>query len=306
MIIFAIALCVAAFVLLLVVVIINRNIRVEESDRERAARMSRELSGASDKTLEKSSTSHLARRISSLATEAGIRATARQVLLGFLGVAFVAFVVGWSLGGSLLGCVCAVCAPLIGVLVLRSRATSRLRAFDRQFAASLRMIAESMMAGKTAEYAFETASKYAPDPLKAELSRLVAEVKYGRLPLEQAIARMASRTGSTDAAFLETAVSVQKVGGGKLSDVLKSTAYKIEARLRLRGMIDSTTSQARWVAKMMAVVPFAGLAIFVLAVPEIGSTFWASPLWPFVIIVMVALDALALWSVQRLYKMKVE
>ena len=297
----------ASAAILVVVAIVNRNIRVEESDRERAARMAAELKGPWEPAGARAGVRRAAsRRLAALASEAGIDAKAPEILGALAGLALVAFALGHLAAGALFGVACALCAPVLAVVALRARATNRARAFDRQFSGALMMVAQSMASGMSAETAFDSVARYSPEPLKGELVRMSAEVRYGGLPLDAALGRLAERTGSSDVAFLETVTKVQKTSGGSLSTVLESTARRLEARIRLRGLVDSVTSSARWTSKLVAVVPFVVLAALVFGAPDIGKTFWESPAWPSVVIIVAVLDALGLYVMKRLYQMKVE
>lgn len=297
------AIAALAALLLVIVAIVNRNIRVEESDRERAARMAAELKGASEPAGARRSASH---RVAALATEAGIDAKAPEILGALAGLALVGFAIGYLAAGAPFGVACALCAPALAVVCLRARATNRAKAFDRQFSAALMMVAQSMSSGMSVETAFDSAARNSPDPLKGELVRMSAEVRYGSLPLDVALSRLAERTGSSDVAFLAIVTKVQKTSGGRLSVVLKSTARRLEARIRLRGLVDSVTSNARWTSKIVAVVPFAALAALLLGVPDVARTFWESPAWPSIVASIAILDAAGLLIMRRQYKMKVE
>lgn len=307
MIVVLVAVAVAVVLILVVVAIINRNIRVEESDRERALRMARELKGASDKASSHTGIRNsAAHRISALATEAGIDAKVPEVLGALTGLVLIGFAIGYLVTGVLFGIVCALCVPVLVIVGLRAKATNRAKAFDRQFSGALMMVAQSMASGMSVETAFASVARYSPEPLKGELVRMSAEVRFGRLPLDVALARLAERTGSNDVAFLATVTRVQKTSGGGLSSVLESTAKRLEARIRLRGLVDSVTSSARWTSKIIAAIPFVVLAALVFGAPDIGKTFWESPAWPSVIVAIAVLDVLGLYVMKRLYQMKVE
>lgn len=294
-------------VILVVVAIINRNIKVEESDRERALRMARELKGAEDKANTPSGIrGAVSHRLSALATEAGLDAKAPEVLGALAGLSMVAFGIGYMAADLLFALAFAISAPILAVIGLRAKAANRAKAFDRQFASALMMTAQSMASGMSVETAFDSVARYSPEPLKSELVRMSAEVRFGRLPLDAALARLAERTGSSDVAFLATVTKVHRSNGGSLSNVLRSTANRLEARIRLRGIVDSVTSSARWTSKLIAVIPFAILAVLVFGAPDIGKTFWESAAWPLVIVAMTVLDVLGLFIMSRMYKMKVE
>lgn len=296
-----------ALCVFLAMLIVNHRIKVEESDRDRALRITRELKGVSQAPASPSSMQHaFAHRLLSLVNEAGFTAKTSEALLALFGLCLVAFALGYLIAGVIFALACASCTPILAAVFLRIKATRRTKAFDRQFASALMVVSQSMSSGMTSEAAFASVSQYSPEPLKSELARMSAEVKFAGLPLDTAMSRLADRTGSSDVAFLATATKLQKIGGGSLTGVLKSAAQKIEARIRLRGLVDSVTSSARWTSKIVAAIPFLILGALVIGAPDIGKTFWESASWPYVVICIAALVAVGLFVMARLYKMRVE
>ena len=202
--------------------------------------------------------------------------------------------------GLPLGIACGAVAARALVAHLGAR---RARSFGRQLADALPMAAQHLRAGMSVETAFASVARFLPEPAKGEIQRVSDEVRFGRVPIDEALARMAERTGDKDAEFLATAVGVQKVGGGNLAELLESTAERIESKQELQGDIDAITSQGRYASKFIAVFPFLVLGVVVFGAPDIGAAWWASPYWPVVVAALAALDVSALVAVRRIYKM---
>lgn len=300
----AVGICLA---LLIACIIINRNIRVAESDAARKRRLMDSF--ASNLSAVSSTTPQSAPQTSRLASSmnaAGLQVSKITSRVSFIALGLFGFVIGSVCAGVLFGVVCALCIPIIALAVLSALGRRRIKAFDRQFSAALMMVAQSVSSGMSAESAFTSVSEYASDPLKHELSRMMSEVRYGGIALDAALTRLAKRTGSDDVRFLATVTRVQKIGGGSLSEVLTSTSQKIQARIRLRGLVDSVTSSARWTSKVVAIIPFIVLAALVFGAPDIGQTFWEFSLWPLIVIAIAVLDACGLFTMRRLYQMRIE
>lgn len=193
------------------------------------------------------------------------------------------------------------------ILVMRRIIRRRkVDSFDRQLQNALPMVAQNLRAGQTIQTAFSSVGECMSDPLKRELARVNTEVTLAGLPLEDALEALARRTDSQDVAFLATTIGVQKVGGGKMAELIDTVAARITRRQALRRHIKAVTAQARLVSKIIACTPIAVLALFVIGSPEIARTFWASSAWPLVIFVVIVLDAVGLLCVRQIYSMPVD
>lgn len=243
------------------------------------------------------------RALSASLTRAGVEASPAAVLAAS---ASACLIIGGLLhlaigpAGLPLGIACAAVAARALVAHLGAR---RAKSFGRQLADALPMAAQHLRAGMSVETAFASVARFLPEPAKGEIQRVSDEVRFGRVPIDEALGRMAERTGDKDAEFLATAVGVQKVGGGNLAELLESTAERIESKQELQGDIDAITSQGRYASKFIAVFPFLVLGVVVFGAPDIGAAWWASPYWPFVVAALAALDVSALVAVRRIYKM---
>ncbi len=192
------------------------------------------------------------------------------------------------------------------VAIAVSRRTMRRRkmaTFDRQIQNALPMVAQSLRAGQTIQTAFSSVGECMTDPLKRELARVNTEVTLAGVSLEDSLEALAQRMSSQDVAFLATIIGVQKVGGGKMAELIDTVADRITRRQALRRHIKAVTAQARLVSKIIACAPIAVLALFLLGSPDIARTFWASPIWPLVVITILILDTLGLLCVRRIYSM---
>lgn len=196
-----------------------------------------------------------------------------------------------------------ICSGIGARMLMGYLGARRAKAFGRQLADVLPMAAQHLRAGMSVETALASVARYVPEPAKSEFQRVSDEVRFGRVPIEKALAHMAERTGNKDAEFLAVAVGVQKIGGGNLAELLESTAERIESKQELQGDIDAITSQGRYASKFIAVFPFLVLGVVVLGAPDIGAAFWASAWWPLVLAALAVLDASALVAVRRIYKM---
>lgn len=277
-----------------------RHISVASRDAEFSRRIGYSARG---NTAAREPRSGFGRALAAALAKAGIEASPAAVLAASAGVCLIVgglLHLAIGLAGLPLGIACGAVAARALVAYLGAR---RAKSFGRQLADALPMAAQHLRAGMSVETAFSSVARFLPQPAKGEFRRVSDEVRFGRVPIDDALGRMAERTGDKDAEFLAVAVGVQKVGGGNLAELLESTAERIESKQELQGDIDAITSQGRYASKFIAVFPFLVLAVVVFGAPDIGAAFWASPYWPFVVAALVALDVSALVAVRRIYKM---
>lgn len=297
----ATAIVATALAALAFALIVFRNIRVASRDAEYARRIG--YAARADIEGARKPRTGFARSLSTSLTRAGIDAKPSTVLAAvasacLLTGSLLSFVLGAT--GFLAGvaCVAAVARAFMGYM-----SAKRAKSFGRQLADALPMTAQHLRAGMSIETAFASIARFVSQPAKDELQRVADEVRFARVPIDKALEHMAARTGDKDARFLATAVSVQKVGGGNLAELLESAAARMESAQELQGDIDAITSQGRYASKFIAVFPLLVLAVVVFGAPDIGAAFWASPYWPLVMAALIALDAAALVAVRRIYKM---
>lgn len=276
------------------------NIRVASRDEEHARRIGHLPSERPESRIPGADA---VRPFSAILAGVGAGAKPAAVLAAFAGIGLIVgglLYPALGLPGPLLGVACAA----VGVRAFAVyREAKRAKAFGRQLPDMLLMAAQNLSAGMSVETAFASVARFAPQPAKDEFQKVSDEVRFGRIPIDKALERMAARTGDKEAGFLAVAVGVQKIGGGNLAELLQSTAMRIESKQELQGDIDAITSQGRYASKFIALFPFLVLGTVVFGAPDIGAAFWASPYWPFVLAALAALDAAALVAVRRIYRM---
>lgn len=243
------------------------------------------------------------RSFSANLTRAGIEAKPSAVLTAVASACMLAGSMLYFAFGAA-GFLAGVASVAVGArAIMGYLGARRAKSFGRQLADALPMTAQHLRVGMSVETAFASVARFVPQPAKDEFQRVADEVRFGRVPIDKALGRMAARTGNKDAEFLAVAVGVQKIGGGNLAELLESTAARMESTQELQGDIDAITSQGRYASKFIAVFPFLVLAVVVFGAPDIGTAFWASPWWPLVVSALIVLDAAALVAVRRIYKM---
>lgn len=205
------------------------------------------------------------------------------------------------------GFVVGVVAAAVGAWVFLGVAANKRSAdFDKQLAAALPMVAENLRGGSGLETSISAVAQFMPDPLHSELNRVIDDVATTSLSLPEALERLGTRVDSKEVRFLATSFLIQREGGGNLANMVDTVAETIARRIDLRDQVKASTSNARFSAIFVSAMPFGVFAIFVFATPEYMAAFWAFPLWPVILALATALDAIGLFVIRRLYTMKLD
>lgn len=146
--------------------------------------------------------------------------------------AVVAFAATTAVTGQALAGVGIAAAVVTGVWMRAEAArTQRRELFDKQFVRMLPQLAASVRSSLTIERALRVACARTEEPLRDELTRVIADVTYGT-PLATSLEDMARRTGSADVYALASATRMQQRFGGSLAPVLDMVAAHANVRMK--------------------------------------------------------------------------
>ena len=151
-------------------------------------------------------------------------------------------------GGPALAALCAVAVPIAAAVRVALGRRKRREQFAEQFVRMLPQLSASVKSSLTLERSIRISADHAPEPLRGELARILAQATYGT-PLPVAFESLAKRTSCRDAAALAAAMRVQSRFGGPLSSVLDSIADHANARMRLERELRTElagTKLAQW------------------------------------------------------------
>jgi tight adherence protein B len=193
-------------------------------------------------------------------------------------------VLGVVLGGSLLPGLSNPLAWLIAAIVgwwlpgfwLSRRQSARLKAFDRNLADTVTLIANALRAGSSFLQAIELVVRETKPPISTEFGRVVREVNLG-LAFEQALANLGRRVRSDDLELMLTAINIQYQVGGNLAEILDTIAFTIRERIRIQGEIRTLTAQQRASGYVVAGLPIFLLVILNIIAPAFFAPMYESP-----------------------------
>jgi tight adherence protein B len=188
------------------------------------------------------------------------------VLLGVLPA-----VLGGAYAASLAGNVGWFATLLIWVLVARwvfaSIHRKRADALYKQLPDSLGMVVRAVRAGIPVVEALRTVGREVPDPTGAEFRRLSDQLAIG-ITMEDALKRLARRSGLPEYRFFAVSLTLQNSAGGNLTETLDNLADVVRKRVATRQRGHALASQARASAYVLSAVPVFAAAALMLINPR--------------------------------------
>jgi tight adherence protein B len=154
----------------------------------------------------------------------------------------------------LAGFACAGAAMLLPNLVVRHLETKRLQKLESQIVDGLTTLAAAARAGLNLVQSMELLERNSVGPIKQEIGQLLREYRMG-MDLNQAMQNASNRIGSQLYRLTFTAIQMHRLRGGDTAESLDRIAESIRDISRLEGKLDALTSQARYQALFMSLMP---------------------------------------------------
>lgn len=152
----------------------------------------------------------------------------------------------------------------------------RLHTIEAQLPDALDLMGRALRAGHAFASALKMVGDEMPEPIAAEFRLTFDEINYG-IPLQDALANLATRVPSTDLRYFVIAVLIQRETGGNLAELLDNISVLIRARLKLLGTIRVLSAEGRLSAWILTVLPFTLAAVINLINPDFMALLWKDP-----------------------------
>lgn len=222
-------------------------------------------------------------------------------VLGALGLflfvgAGLLFLIGLPLVVVILGALGAVATWPVYLRYLHKKRVLR---FEKQFPDFLLGLASALRAGSSLRSCLARVAQLSDAPLRQEMELFLKEQRMG-LSLGQALTHLHSRMNCESTSLFKSALIVAGQSGGGLADLLENMARTISTRLYIEGRVRALTAQGRLQAWVMVLLPvLVGLALYWLD-PTLIAPLWQQPSGQILLVLMLGLEILGLWWIQRL------
>lgn len=244
--------------------------------------------------------------IATLTEQAGYDdARTSVILLLMAACAIVGGAAAWRhTGGIVPGVLSGLIAGSLPYFYLLRKRHQRFQRFEQQFPDALDMINRSLRAGHALSGAIGLVGEEMPDPVGQEFRRVFEEVRLGLDPGE-ALAGIQRRVPTEDTGFFYTAISIQRIGGGNLAEILDRLAEVIRERFKLLKQARVLSTQHRGTAICVGLSPFAFALIFELTYPGYFDPLLKSPHAPYMLTAGLILEAIGFSMIWRIAQIKV-
>lgn len=194
------------------------------------------------------------RSITDALDRAGLRLSPADFLVLVGAVGLVSAILGFLVGGPLLGLLLLVLAPLGGKVFLGLAVGKRRRAFADQLDDTLQLLAGSLRAGHSLLRAVDAVSREAQAPASEELARVVNQTRLGR-DLNSALDETAARMGNEDFSWVSQAIGIHREVGGDLAEVLDQVGHTIRERNQIRRQVKALSAEGKMSAYILMALP---------------------------------------------------
>lgn len=217
-------------------------------------------------------------RFRALRTQSGMVMPLSKFLMITTGVALAMMLAALWYGLPLLLAILlfVMLAPLLPVLVLRTKRSRRVKRFGVQLPEALELITRGLKAGHPVPVAISMVSREMPDPIGTEFGVISDEVTYGS-DLVSALNSLFDRVGQEDLPLFVTAVSIQTSSGGNLREILDGLSTTIRERGKLRRKVRAISTEGRMSAYILTAVPALLFAAIMVLMPQFYSQVWDVP-----------------------------
>jgi tight adherence protein B len=203
---------------------------------------------------------------------AGLKVQPADFLLMMGAAAFVGAVVGFLLGGFLIGILLFAAVP-VGMLAYLSVLTSRRQSkFEEQLPDTLQMLTGSMRAGHSLLRAIDASAQESDAPMSEELSRIINETRIGR-DLGESMIEVSRRTGSEDFAWISQAIEIHREVGGDLAEVLDHVGETIRDRNQIHRQVKALSAEGKMSAGVLMALPIVLFFALILINANYAKTF---------------------------------
>jgi len=200
------------------------------------------------------------------------------ILIRFWG-AVLGLILGWAIFQSpFSGFGLAVIFYILPGVYLKMSINRRQQAFERQLVDVLVLMNGAVRAGYSLLQSLDVVVREMKAPASDEFRRVRREVGLG-LPLNQALLNLTSRMQNDDLYLVVTAININQQVGGNLVTMLDAVTQTIRERIRLFAEVRVLTSQQRFSAYILTLIPIGVAALMFALNPSYMSGLFTPGVW---------------------------
>lgn len=187
-------------------------------------------------------------------------------------------------------------APRIYLQSLIAQRTFLLR---DQMVSAVTGLANATRAGLSLAQGIENVAAETPEPLAAELNRIVRDYQGGR-PLAATLKDARDRLQQDGFTLFASALLVSLERGGRITDALERIGHSLQENQRLERKLQSETESGRKVVVILAIFPVVFLGLFYFLNPEGTALLFTTLLGQLVLLVVIGMVYFAVQWARRI------
>lgn len=235
--------------------------------------------------------------------QAGLKLRQADFILLVCCIGVTASLVGFILGGVLMGLLFLVVTPLLAMLFLRILSSRRRAKFEDQLGDTLQMLAGGLRAGHSLLRSVDAVAQEAESPTSEEFARLVNETRLGR-DLKDSMLDAAKRLKSDDFDWTGQAIEIHREVGGDLAEVLDHVGETIRERSEIKGQVKALSAEGKLSAYILIALPVGMFLYLSAASPSYMAVLYSNFIGWVMVGMSVVLLALGSWWLSRVVKIK--
>lgn len=245
------------------------------------------------------------RRLPLLVEQSGVQTEGYLILSLSLALGLLTLVIclvaglPWALVGVL-----AVSAATTPFLFLFQRRHRRFRRFEELFPDAIDMLARAVRAGYAFTSALELIAQELPDPVAGEFQITYDQQNLG-LPLGDALSNLSIRMPHPDVRIFVVLLKLHQESGGNLAEMLDNLAGLIRERFKLLRQVQVFTAEGRLSMMVLAFLPLAAAAGFLLTNPNYIMPLFTDPLGHQMIATAIVMQIVGVLLIRRIVRLEV-
>jgi tight adherence protein B len=148
----------------------------------------------------------------------------------------------------------ALLIAVIPWLILMRKRHNLFQRFKRQLPEAAGLIARSLRAGHSLPTGMGMVAEEFGSPIGPVFREAIEEINYGG-SVTEALKKIGLRFDSQETHFFVMGVALQRETGGNLSEILDNLSRMIRERFRLEAKIKILSTESKWTAWAMAIIP---------------------------------------------------
>jgi tight adherence protein B len=193
---------------------------------------------------------------------------------------------------------------VIPFIVLRSKRTRRLRAFEEQFPEGLDLISRALKAGHAFATGLKMVADEMPEPVGPEFRKTFDEQNFG-LPMKDALDNLTFRMPLLDVRFFATAVLIQRETGGNLSEILENLSQVVRERFKILRQVRVYTAHGRFTGYVLLALPAVLCIALSFINPDHMNTLFHEPIGRMLLLGAIVMQTIGFLWIKQVIKIEV-